>query len=140
MSRSRSRSQSKRKGASRAADTRALPAPQPERRSGPSPEVDALLVRSTVRWALIVALLIAVYSIGVFAGYPYPEAIDGARAPFYVVVGVVLTLAGLFITFLGYRMVTMRVIRQGRTLYAIFLPTVMLLSATVAILMLAAPA
>lgn len=101
--------------------------------------VDALLVRSTVRWSLVVAASIALYAVAVFAGYPYPAAIDGTRVYIYVVTGIVLVLAGAFLTFLGYRMLTMRVIRQGRTLYVILLPAVMLLSVAISILMLAAP-
>lgn len=102
-------------------------------------EIDALLVRSIVRWSLATAVLMALFMIGVVAGYPYPDAIDGTRAIFYVAAGAVLVLAAVFISFLGYRLVTLRVITKGRTLYLIFLPTVMLISSVITILLLAAP-
>lgn len=110
-----------------------------ERDPEKSRQIDTLLVRSIVRWSLATFVLMAVYMVAVFAGYPYPGAIEGTRAVFYVAGGTVLFIAALAITFLGYRLVTMRVVTQGRTLYVIFLPAVMLLSSIVAILLLAAP-
>jgi hypothetical protein len=135
MTKSRSRRRRRRTASRAPAQHPATQIPAGE----PAPDIDALLVRSIVRWSLITVSLIVGYVVAVFAGYPYPEAIGGTRGAFYVTTGAVLVIAAGFITFLGYRLVTMRVIGQGRTLYLIFLPIAMVLSSLVAILLVAAP-
>ncbi|HUG16346.1 MAG TPA: hypothetical protein VMM78_15185 [Thermomicrobiales bacterium] len=96
-------------------------------------------MHSIVRWSIVTTAAMAIYMVGVFAGYPYPEANTGTRSVVYVVAAAILVLAACLITFLAYRLVTMRVVTRGRALYVIFLPAVMLLSSIIAILLLAAP-
>jgi hypothetical protein len=100
------------------------------------PSVDDLLVRSVVRWALLAGLLTILYDLAILYGYPFPDAIEGLRRPFYTIGAVALLLAIGFITFLGYRLVSFRVVRSKRLIYVIFLPAVLLLSSIAGFLLL----
>ena len=136
---SRSRSRSKRKRGRARPATAAPRAPAPEVDVERLRDIDSLLARAIAFWSLVTVAAMATYMVAVFAGYPFPGAIDGARAVFYVAVGVLLVVAATFITFLAYRLVSARIVTRGRTLYTLFLPAVMLLSSIIAILLLAAP-
>ncbi len=103
------------------------------------PDIDQLLVRQIGRWAAIVTVLLALFDVAMLRTWPFPDAIDIFRGPFYVLAGVLLIAATLAITFLGYRIVTMRVVRQARSAYLIFLPAVFLFSTVVGFLLLTAP-
>ena len=103
------------------------------------PDIDRLLIRQIGRWALAVTMLLALFDIAMLRSWPFPEAIEFLRGPFYVVAGVALLAGTLAITFLGYRIVTMRVARRARSVYLIFLPAVFLFSTIVGFLLLTAP-
>ena len=102
-------------------------------------DVDRLLVQQIGRWAIVVTILLALYDVAMLRSWPFPDAIDVLQGPFYVLVGVILLLATAAITFLGYRIVTMRVARRARSVYLIFLPGVFLASSFVGFLLLTAP-
>lgn len=103
------------------------------------PDIDQLLVQQIARWAVVVTVLLALFDVAMLRSWPFPDALDGVRGAFYAVAGLVLLLATLFVTFLGYRIVTMRVVRRARSVYLIFLPAVFLLSTIVGFLLLTAP-
>jgi hypothetical protein len=102
-------------------------------------EIDELLIRQIGRWAVVLTVLLALFDVAMLRSWPFPDAIEAARGVFYVVVAVVLLLATLAVTFLGYRIVTMRVARRARSVYLIFLPGVFLISTVVGFLLLTAP-
>ena len=103
------------------------------------PDIDRLLVRQIGRWAVVVTVLLSLFDVAMLRAWPFPQAIDVLRGPFYVLVGLLLLLVTLAITFLGYRIVTMRVARRARSVYVIFLPAVFLLSTIIGFLLLTAP-
>ena len=103
------------------------------------PDIDQLLIRQIGRWAAIVTVLLALFDIAMLRSWPFPDAIDALRGPFYVLAGVLLLAGTLAITFLGYRIVTMRIVRRARSVYLIFLPAVFLFSTIVGFLLLTAP-
>ncbi|MEX1157869.1 MAG: hypothetical protein WEC79_02935 [Thermomicrobiales bacterium] len=103
------------------------------------PDIDQLLVRQIARWAVVVTLLLAGYDVAMLRSWPFPDALDAARGPVYVAAGLALLLATLFITFLGYRIITMRVVRRARSVYLIFLPAAFLISTILGFLLLTAP-
>lgn len=107
--------------------------------SAPQPDIDRLLVQQIGRWAVVVTVLLALFDVAMLRSWPFPEPLDAVRGVFYTVAGLILLLATLAITFLGYRMVTMRVVRRARSVYLIFLPAVFLLSTIVGFLLLTAP-
>jgi hypothetical protein len=88
---------------------------------------------------MIVVLLIVVFDVAVLASYPFPDQIDALRTPFYVILGIAILIAATFITFLGYRIASMRVVRESRPLFVIFLPAVALIGSGIGFLLLAAP-
>lgn len=107
--------------------------------SVPQSDIDRLLVRQIARWAVVVTLLLALFDVAMLRSWPFPGALDAVRGVFYTVVGLVLLLGTLAITFLGYRIVTMRVVQRARSVYLIFLPAVFLFSTIVGFLLLTAP-
>lgn len=107
--------------------------------ASPRPDIDQLLVHQIGRWAIVVTLLLALYDVAMLRSWPFPAAIAAGRGAFYVVAGVILLLGTAAITFLGYRIVTMGVVRRARSVYLIFMPAVFLLSTIVGFLLLAAP-
>ena len=102
-------------------------------------DIDRLLIQQIGRWAIVVTLLLALYDVAMLRSWPFPDAIDVLQGPFYVLVGIGLILATAAITFLGYRIVTMRVARRARSVYLIFLPAVFFLSSVIGFLLLTAP-
>jgi len=102
-------------------------------------DIDRWLVRQIGRWAIVVTALLALYVGAMLASWPFPDVIDVLQGPFYVIVGVALILATAAITFLGYRIVTMRVVQRARSVFLIFLPAVFLLSSVIGFLLLTAP-
>ena len=107
--------------------------------STPTSDIDRLLLQQVARWAVVVTILLALFDVAMLRSWPFPGAIDAIRGVFYVAVGLGLVLATLFITFLGYRFVTMRVVTRARSVYLVFLPAVFLLSTIVGFLLLTAP-
>ena len=103
------------------------------------PDIDRLLVRQIARWAVVVTVLLALFDIAMLSSWPFPDALDALRGAFYVAAGLLLLLATLAITFLGYRIITMRVVSRVRSVYFIFMPAVFLLSTVVGFLLLTAP-
>jgi len=103
------------------------------------PDIDQLLIRQIGRWAVVVTILLALYDVAMMRTWPFPDAIEFLRGPFYVLAGLVLVVGTIAITFLGYRIVTMRIVRRARSAYLIFLPTVSLFSTIVGFLLLTAP-
>ena len=102
-------------------------------------DIDALLVRSVTRWALSVSGLILLYDALILGGYPFPSFIDAARGVAYSLFGVALLVAVLVISFLAYRMITLRVVRSRRTIWLLLLPAVVLLASIGCFLLLSAP-
>ncbi|HEX5165869.1 MAG TPA: hypothetical protein VFV93_10780 [Thermomicrobiales bacterium] len=102
-------------------------------------EIDKLLIRQIGRWAVVLTILLALFDVAMLRSWPFPDAIEAARGAFYVIVAVALLLGTLLVTFLGYRIVTMRVATRARSVYLIFLPGVFLLSTIVGFLLLTAP-
>lgn len=107
--------------------------------SVPQADIDRLLVRQIAGWAAVVTVLLALFDVAMLRSWPFPDALDAVRGVFYVVVAVILLFGTLAITFLGYRIVTMRVVRRARSVYLIFLPAVFLASTIVGFLLLTAP-
>lgn len=105
----------------------------------PAPDIDSLLVRSISRWAIVSSLLILLYDAALMTNYPFPGSSTTLRGVFYTVVAIALIGATLFITFLGYRLATMRVVRESRKLYVIFLPALVLFASVSLFLLLSAP-
>ena len=105
----------------------------------PAPDIDSLLVSSISRWAIISSLLILLYDTALMTNYPFPGSNTTLRGIFYSVVAIALIGATLFITFLGYRLATMRVVRESRRLYVIFLPALVLFASVSLFLLLSAP-
>jgi uncharacterized membrane protein len=103
------------------------------------PDIDRLLVQQIGRWAVVVTVLLALYDVAMLRSWPFPDAIDVLQGPFYILVGLVLIAATAAISFLGYRIVTMRVAYRARSVYLIFLPGVFLVSSIVGFLLLTAP-
>jgi hypothetical protein len=98
-----------------------------------------LLIRQIGRSAVVLTVLLALFDVAMLRSWPFPDAIEAARSVFYVAVAIALLLATLAVTFLGYRIVTMRVARRVRSVYLIFLPAVFLISTIVGFLLLTAP-
>lgn len=105
----------------------------------PRHDIDRLLVRQIARWAVILTFLLALFDIAMLRSWPFPSALDPVKGVFYVAVGVTLLVATVFITFLGYRIVSMRVAQRARSVYLVFLPAVFLFSTIVGFLLLTAP-
>lgn len=108
--------------------------------TAPQPSIDQIVVQSIGRWALVVTASILVFDTLVAFNYPFPVESTMARGAVYSAGGVALVLATVAVTFLGYRVVTMRVARRARAVYPLFLPAITLISSVVAVLLLAAPA
>jgi hypothetical protein len=102
-------------------------------------EIDRLLVQQIGRWAIVVTILLALFDVAMLRSWPFPDPIDVLQGPFYVLAGLGLLVATAAITFLGYRIVTMRVAQRARSVYLIFLPGVFLMSSIVGFLLLTAP-
>jgi hypothetical protein len=101
--------------------------------------IDELLVRSIARWALLIAGAILAFDLAVVQGYPFPGSSQTLRGLFYTLAFVALLAGTAFVTFLGYRIVTLGVICSRRSLYAIFLPAALTLGSILSFLFLAAP-
>lgn len=110
---------------------------------GPDPEitpsVDDLLIQSISRWALANSLGIALFDLAILASYPFPNALDAARGPLYGLFALVLLLATLAISFLGYRILSMRIVRRSRSVYLIFLPAMLLIASLLAFTIMTSP-
>jgi hypothetical protein len=102
--------------------------------------VDELLLRSILRWAIGLSCLIVLFDVAVTRGYPFPLDSLAIRGAFYAAAGVALLLAAGFTTFLGYRIVTTRFTQRKLAVFVTFLPLVVCVSSVVAGLFLAAPA
>ena len=111
------------------------PAPEPAARV----DIDELLVRSITRWAVRVSGFILLYDALILAGYPFPGFMDAVRGPAYLLFGVALLLGVFVVSFLAYRLITMRLVRSRRTIWVLFLPAVVLVASTGSFLMLSAP-
>ncbi|MEI2618119.1 MAG: hypothetical protein V9F06_10950 [Thermomicrobiales bacterium] len=105
----------------------------------PSGEIDELLVQSIGRWGFLVAALVIVYDILLLRGYPFPSAIENLRKPAYTIAAVLLVIAVIVITFLGYRLITMRVATTRRQIYPVFLPATALLASVIGVLLMTVP-
>ncbi len=105
----------------------------------PTADIDQLLVQSIGRWGFAVAALVILFDVLLMRGYPFPSALDGLRGPVYTVVAVLLLMAVAWITFLGYRLVTMRVATTRRQIYPVFLPATALVASIVGFLLMSAP-
>lgn len=112
---------------------------QPVESQEPHPDIDQLLVASISRWALAIAGLVVLFDALLLAGYPFPGFLDAARGLVYALFGVAVLLGVAAVSFLGYRIVTMRVVRSRRTMWVIFLPAVLLLASVGGFLLLSAP-
>lgn len=104
----------------------AEPAPDPRPREGATLAANRRFVETIARWALGLVGLLLLYDVAALRRYPFPDALSALRAPFYTFVGVVLVLATLACTFLGYRIISMRYARRTRAIYVIFFPAVVL--------------
>lgn len=113
----------------------AAPATEPE--SGPS--IDELLVSSIARWAVVTTLGIATFDLAVLASYPFPGALDALRGVVYGALAVILLLGTLALTFLGFRIVTLRVVGRSRAVYVIFLPMMLLIASLLGFVIVTAP-
>ncbi len=107
--------------------------------TAPRPDIDRLLIRQIGRWAVVNTVLLALFDVAMLRSWPFPAALDAVRGVFYVAAALFLLLGTLAITFLGYRIVTMRVAHRARSVYLIFLPAVFLLSTIVGFLLLTTP-
>ena len=83
-------------------------------------------VRTIANWAAALSVLMLLYDVAVLRRYPFPDALELLRAPFYTVIGALLVLAALFCAFLGYRIISLRYARRTRAIYVIFFPLVLL--------------
>ncbi len=105
----------------------------------PAADIDQLLVQSIGRWGFITAALVILFDVLVMLGYPFPSGLDALRGPAYSIAAVLLLLAVAWVTFLGYRLVTMRVATTRRQVYPVFLPATALLASVVGFLLMSAP-
>lgn len=105
----------------------------------PSAEIDQLLVQSIGRWGFLSAALVILFDVLLLFGYPFPAALDAVRGPVYTVAAVLLLIAVAWITFLGYRLVTMRIATTRRQVYPIFLPATALVASVASFLLMSAP-
>ena len=111
----------------------------PGTESPPHVDIDELLVRSITRWALSLSGLILLYDALILAGYPFPSFMEVVRGPTYLLFGVALLVGVFVISFLAYRLITMRVVRSRRTIWVLFLPAVVLVASIGSLLLLSAP-
>lgn len=102
-------------------------------------EVDRLLIQSIGRWGLITAALLIVFDTLVLLGYPFPGSMETARRIVYTVAAVILLSAVAWITFLGYRLVTLRVATARRQVYPVFLPITVLFASIIGFLLMTVP-
>lgn len=102
-------------------------------------DIDRELVHSTNRVGIWTTGAIALFVVALLRGYPFPKELGFLRGPFYTLVGVALTITALVLLFLGYRFLSLRVVRRVRTIYPTFLPTVALGSFALGLLLMAAP-
>ncbi|HMM41605.1 MAG TPA: hypothetical protein PKA95_06870 [Thermomicrobiales bacterium] len=105
----------------------------------PVAEIDRLLVQSIGRWGFLTAVLVILFDVLLMLGYPFPSALDALRGPVYTVVAVLLLIAVTWVTFLGYRLVTLRVARTRRQIYPVFLPVTAVVASIVGFLLMTAP-
>lgn len=105
----------------------------------PATNIDRLLVQSLARWGFIIAALVILFAVLVMLGYPFPDSLDGARGVAYTIAAIGLLLAVIWMTFLGYRVVTMRVATSRQQVYPIFLPVTALVASVVGFLLMSAP-
>jgi hypothetical protein len=102
-------------------------------------DIDTLLVRSIARWAIVVSIMLFAFDLAILAGWPFPIDSGAIRGAFYSILGVALLGAAAFITFVGYRVVTLRVARESRAVYLLFLPAVVVLTSIVGFLLFTGP-
>lgn len=105
----------------------------------PPADIDRLLVQSIGRWGFVTAALVIVFDVLVLRGYPFPSALNGLRGPVYAVAAVLLLVAVVWVTFLGYRLVTMRVVTSRRQIYPVFLPATALAASVIGFLLMSVP-
>jgi hypothetical protein len=103
------------------------------------PEIDSLIVRSVQRWALVAVALIIAFDLAILRSYPFPNALGSGRAVFYTLLGAATVLISVVVTFLGYRLASMQVVRRRRTLFIIFLPATAIIASAFSFMLLAAP-
>lgn len=102
-------------------------------------DIDQLLVQSIGRWGFLTAALVILFDVLIMLGYPFPLALDALRGPVYTVAAVLLLIAVAWVTFLGYRLVTLRVATTRRQIYPVFLPATALLASVIGFLLMSAP-
>ena len=83
-------------------------------------------VHTIANWAAALSVLIVLYDVAVLRRYPFPQALEVLRAPFYTIIGATLVIGALFCAFLGYRIISLRYARRTRAIYVIFFPLVLL--------------
>lgn len=105
----------------------------------PAAEIDQLLVQSIGRWGFITAGLVIAFDVLVMLAYPFPSALNPLRGPLYTISAIALLIAVAWITFLGYRLVTMRVATTRRQIYPVFLPATALIASVVGFLLMTVP-
>lgn len=105
----------------------------------PLGQIDRELVDATNRVGIWTTGGIFLYIVALLQGYPFPAVIDVLRGPVYVGIIAVLAITSLVLLFLGYRFITLRVVRRVRTIYPTLLPTVALGSFILGLLFMAAP-
>ena len=110
-----------------------------EPESEPSESIDELLVGSIARWAWRVTLGIALFDLAILTSYPFPGGIEALRGVAYGLFAVVVLLATLAITFLGFRVVTTRIVGRSRAVYIIFLPAMVLLASLLGFAIMTSP-
>jgi hypothetical protein len=103
-------------------------------------EGDDAFVRWLARWALLASILVILFAVAVIRNYPFPDALDAIRGPFYTVMGSIIVLIALAFAFLGYRVVTARYGGRTRDIYLLFLPVVLLVTSLIWLLLLAVAA
>ncbi len=102
-------------------------------------DIDRQLVDSTNRVGIWATGAIALFVVALLRGYPFPNELGFLRGPFYSVVAAGLIITALVLLFLGYRFLSLHVVRRVRTIYPTLLPIVALGSFAVGLLLMAAP-
>ena len=97
----------------------------------PARSIDEELVQSISRWALVVTAAIGLFDAAILWSYPFPISAPVVRGVFYSTVGVAIVLGACACAFLGYRIVSLRIVRRGWRVYAIFMPLMALIGSVV---------
>jgi len=107
--------------------------------SPPAPSIDDLLIKSISRWAIATSVGIALFDLAILRSYPFPGAIYAVRGLIYGLLSLALLLGTIAITFLGYRIVSMRIVQRPRSVYIIFLPAVLLIGSLLGFVIMTSP-